>query len=77
MQLELKQARRWYVVRFEFSIREHVAQFLDSDTAAAIVELEIEIYHPELHRARRASLWYSFNNPLERSTCTEFMNRYL
>ena len=69
MHEEVERARRWYVVRFDLSIREHVAQFLDMDTAAAIVELEIEIYHPELNRARRSSHYDLFNPTIVRCTC--------
>ena len=60
IQDELRRNRRWFVARFELPERELIMQYLEDDvcTANAIVDLEIEIHHPNLNRARKANYFY-------------------
>ena len=46
----------FFVAKFDLAIREHLYQFVDKDTADAMVVLEIEAYYPQLHSARLAHL---------------------
>ena len=39
---ELRRLRRSFVAKFDLAIREHVYQFVDKDTADAMVVLEIQ-----------------------------------
>ena len=56
--------RRWFVQTFDKDLREHVYQFVDKDTADAMVVLEIEFYYPQLHIARRRQLLPAQSNQL-------------
>ena len=60
IQDELKRNRRWFVAKVELPQRELIMQYLEDDvcTANAIVDLEIEIHHPNLNRARKPNYFY-------------------
>ena len=51
---ELERNRYWFVARVDINMRELVMSYLEDDycTAYHIADLEIEIHHPNLHRAR-------------------------
>ena len=49
---DMKVVRRWFAKTFDIYIREYVMTFLDRDTAESIAEMELEIHHPELTKAR-------------------------
>ena len=48
---QLKYVRRWFVREFPPNIRERVMAFVDKGTAEPILQLELQIYHPELAKA--------------------------
>ena len=49
--VELKNVHRWFVKEFPPVIRERVMTFVDKCTAQPILEVELEINHPELAKA--------------------------
>ena len=72
---EQHRVRRWFVWKFPIEIRESLMKFLDYVSADTIAELETEIHHPELHKARyrRQSIHRRGLCGLRKSLCTNFV----
>ena len=63
---ELGRLRRSFLAKFGKAIRERVYQFVDKDTADAMVVLELQFYYPQLHiaRRRRRHIAHNRTNPV-------------